>query len=225
MPTFEVLEKPWELHAVPAAVTHDYVEAKKIVKEKGGDFYMRERFMAMTKKAYTAEVYAFNFNTHGGWANFTLCEETGEFHIQSDWGDWQYSWPQPGRGKGTLKDFIMRTGTCYLAGKLTKGGDEGAKDFDADATIEKIKADPEVKKLLDADEFLADALDELNEFSSCESFMLMLSMKDDLEEVVKALGDDWHCHTPVYKPNGRYLILRDSLLIFFQRFLKEKLNA
>jgi hypothetical protein len=44
-------------------------------------------------KTGSADVYSFRFQEPFGWAIFTVNNTTGEFHIQSDWGSWQYRWP------------------------------------------------------------------------------------------------------------------------------------
>lgn len=40
----------------------------------------------------TAKTYSFRFDEPFGWAIFTVNDTTGEFHIQSDYGQWQYCW-------------------------------------------------------------------------------------------------------------------------------------
>ena len=86
----------------------------------------------------TAETIAFRFEPEG-WATFTLCEETGELSVRSDWGDGSYHWTKTGRGGRTLKDFLAdRSFVDYLVDKLCHG-EEFQDVYDAKATAEALR--------------------------------------------------------------------------------------
>ena len=66
-----------------------------------------------------AELYYARFEG-SGWAILILDEGTGMVAIHSDWGDWTYSWPMPGRGTPSLKRFLGKCDYHYLAGKFCR---------------------------------------------------------------------------------------------------------
>lgn len=75
----------------------------------------------------TADVYSFRFKEPFGWAIFTVNNATGEFHIQSDWGNWQYRWAV-GKNLGErsaahekpLSHFLATgSGSGYVVDKLS----------------------------------------------------------------------------------------------------------
>ncbi len=88
------------------------------------------------KSITPAEVFSCRFEKRGGWAILFLHEETGTVAIHSDYGDWVFSWPAPGRGPGTLKEFICHGSYDYMACKFMMGEKER---FDLDQTIKDIE--------------------------------------------------------------------------------------
>jgi len=55
----------------------------------------------------TARVYHFRWPGSGfGWAIFTICDETGELSIQSDWGDFHHRWNPEHTGAAKFSHFI-----------------------------------------------------------------------------------------------------------------------
>jgi len=72
--------------------------------------------------------YNFRFTEPFGWANFTINDATGEFSIQSDWGNWSYRWNVDALGKSSTsheKPLTHFLGTCsgpdYVVDKLGYG--------------------------------------------------------------------------------------------------------
>lgn len=51
----------------------------------------------------TSDVYSFRFSDPFGWAIFTVNDSTGEFQIQSDWGQWQFRWNTDYLGESHVK--------------------------------------------------------------------------------------------------------------------------
>ncbi len=51
----------------------------------------------------TAVAYSFRFAEPFGWAIFTVNDCTGEFQIQSDWGQWQFRWAISALGESAKK--------------------------------------------------------------------------------------------------------------------------
>jgi hypothetical protein len=69
-------------------------------------------------KVSTARTWYVSFSH--GWAQITLCPETGGVAVQSDWLDGQYTWPLRSLGEhNDLFSFITgRTDTGYLCEKF-----------------------------------------------------------------------------------------------------------
>ncbi len=62
---------------------------------------------------------SFSFEEHFGWAIFTWNDSTGEFSVQSDWGNFSYRWHVGHLGCPTLTEFLaVRADVHYIANKL-----------------------------------------------------------------------------------------------------------
>lgn len=70
-------------------------------------------------KKSTCETYTIRWGGFG-WAIFAIDEATGLFNCQSDYGDYNYMWPNHGRK--SFKHFILELAkdTSYLLKKVTK---------------------------------------------------------------------------------------------------------
>ena len=86
----------------------------------------------MFKKS-TCETYTIRWGVFG-WAVFAIDEETGLFNCQSDYGDYNYMWPNHGRK--SFKHFIIELAedTHYLLKKVSKDD-----SFNYEKTIESWK--------------------------------------------------------------------------------------
>lgn len=88
----------------------------------------RETLTVRTSIHGNADYWHYTFE-RGGWAIFTINEVTGEFAIQSDWGNYSYRWSMgPGvpnkNDDGSidtdaLKKFLARAGADYVTTKLS----------------------------------------------------------------------------------------------------------
>ncbi len=76
------------------------------------------------KQLSGAEVFSCRFGDRAGWAIILLHEETGTVAIESDYGKWIFSWPSPGRGQCTLREFICHGSYDYMANKFLAGQKE-----------------------------------------------------------------------------------------------------
>lgn len=85
-----------------------------------------------TFKKSTCEKYTIRWGGYG-WAVFTI-DEFGMFNCQSDYGDYNYMWPNHGRK--SFKHFILELArdTSYLLKKVTK-----ADTFDYEKSLENWK--------------------------------------------------------------------------------------
>jgi hypothetical protein len=97
-----------------------------------------------------AETYSFYFKSNKcSWANFTVNNSTGEFHIQSDNGDWQYRWNLNSLGekhtahKKPLISFLADLKTVgYIANKLSYNKHRGEV-----SAIDENKIKTQIKQL------------------------------------------------------------------------------
>lgn len=96
-----------------------------------------------------SETLSFSFDPEG-WATFTLCEETGELSVRSDWGDGSYHWPRANRAGRSLKDFLAeRSHVDYLVDKLCRGRDFESV-IDGRATARALRAQIKEHLLLES---------------------------------------------------------------------------
>jgi hypothetical protein len=160
------------------------------------------------KRLTDAEFYYTRFDKQFGWAMIMLHEETGTVAIHSDYGDWVFSWPSPGRGSGTLKEFICHGSYDYMACKFDTGRKE---EFDADATeaaFKKILFDmrrlKEIGKEKARDVF--DGLDDAEYSGTSETFYHSLP-----SVVTDWLEGDWY-ENIVYDHSAKFYWLRDGIL-------------
>jgi hypothetical protein len=99
-----------------------------------------------SKSRCKADVYRFVFKGYlSGWVIFTICDETGELSVQSDWGCWGHRWNTEHLGNGaTLTEFIRDRDpehADYLANKLSYCMPLDARELpDAAGTEEAIRS-------------------------------------------------------------------------------------
>jgi hypothetical protein len=177
----------------------------------------------------TAKAYRFRFKEAFGWAIFTINDATGEFSIQSDYGNWSYRW-HVGSNLGTVDDrdrtlteFLATAGPDYIINKLSYGSDDLKDVLDPAGTRKAIKlrvAEAYRDCIIDRDE-LRDALFDLRH---------RVSLNDGANELYhsvtgalgKALGEEWFLeHFYETRRSWPYLILCHKLLPFFQAWLRE----
>lgn len=93
-----------------------------------------------TASKYTAEVYHFRFpQGRCDWAIFSICEATGEFSIQSDWGAFAYRWDISALGVPTMKQFLARCDADYILRKMRQNN-KGLDDvLDDEKTLKRFQ--------------------------------------------------------------------------------------
>jgi hypothetical protein len=173
----------------------------------------------------TVEYYHFKFNR--GWAIFIVNNETGEFSVQSDWGNYAYRWSTDPQclGEPTLAQFIARTSPGYIVDKFASNEPRDFREqMDAEGTEQNIR-----KKILEArrehrldQEEAADLWSMVRDvdFDGADSFMYTLGSGNELADF---LGEEpWYDIQT--KPSHAYCFLREILLPFFIRWLKGHLR-
>jgi hypothetical protein len=170
----------------------------------------------------TATVYSFRFAW--GWAIFTINDATGEFHIQSDWGNYAYRWSADPKhlGSPTLTAFLARGDANYVADKLHYGRPGDREEFDEETTkrglrrrVGEVYGARKVDKEK-AQELLAD-LDDLD-WDNDETFVRSFYDGSPDLRLLTEEPYEWACH----RPTARYVILVDALLPFFFDYLRRE---
>lgn len=172
----------------------------------------------------TAEVFRFSFDRPpGGWACFTICEQTGEFSLQSDWGNGSYRWNIGALGAPSLKDFLADTSPDYVLSKFSYENKELKERFDADKTRKEMR-----KHLCEERRRLSLKQDEARElWEQVEGFYDEANSSGDLlavERMEKELndffgGEPWNYFR--HAPSPQYRFLYDELLPFFFDVLRD----
>jgi hypothetical protein len=119
------------------------------ITERGTEIVNGCHMPSLKVKSHTsgsADVYSFRFEEPFSWAIFTINNATGEFHIQSDWGNWQHRWPMQAIGESHAKHekplthFLGDRGDAgYVTDKLHYDCNDKRDQFSEDRTKEEIK--------------------------------------------------------------------------------------
>lgn len=177
----------------------------------------------MTKLELRGEVsvstptsYSFRFKQYGEWAIFTINEATGEFSIQSDWGNYQYRWNTRALGGRTLTQFLFQADNDYIVRKFAYDNKTDlAPVHDEDAIKGNVRARIiEARKDRELDQYAARDLWEALDSWAADDFNID-RMDTDLYTF---LGEPWEFLET--KDSPRYTFVRNVLLPFFFKWLK-----
>lgn len=172
--------------------------------------------------------YSFGFTGPSGWSDwaiFTVNDATGEFHIQSAWGDYQYRWSTDPNaiGNRTLTEFLAQNNDAYyVADKLHYGRRHEREEFDEDATkkavfkrIAELYRDGHID-LEEAREMVYEAKHEVdwsNEELFLDSFYNEEALKKHIEEPYEYVET---------RPTFGMVLLTERLLPFFFDYLRRE---
>lgn len=166
-----------------------------------------------------------------GWAIFTINDSTGEFHIQSDWGNYQHRWNIEHLGKKYaesdmpltrfLADMTVKYDSAhYVTDKLHYDRDD-REVFDEEETLNDIERRLlEKRRCGDIEaEDARDAWDELQwlELYNTNSFMYTLREANALNRVLHIDYEDAR-----HKNSFGVTLLQYKLLPFFFRYLRRE---
>ena len=177
-------------------------------------------------KKHTADVYSFYFRPYG-WAVFTICEATGEFSIQSDWGNFGYRWNPKYIGTETLHEFIMNTYPDYIVNKLSYDKECSFRnDFLEEETLNNFKQAIISNRLQDIidKETARKHWDDLICFWEYD----VMDNPSPMDMLFQQFPTELEEYYPAYEyvrtgPCPNYIFVRDELLPFFQEYLKRNL--
>lgn len=175
--------------------------------------------------------YHFRFDGFGGgWAIFTVNDETGEFTVQSDWGVYGFRWHPPHLPTSNLTLFLAGKGKeehdcCYITNKLQLGTQSRELDdvVDREATRKALRyaiGDDYSDGVL-TKERVPELLEEIDSWEGNDF---------DYGSVPSELVDHFDCHVSLFdyvkhKHSGRYKVLTYELLPFFCRWLREHIKT
>jgi hypothetical protein len=185
-----------------------------------------------TVREYEAKSYSFQFAKGYNWAIYTVNDHTGEFTIQSDWGDYTYRWNVehlgPRDNKSTLHEFLAHAEPHYIVNKFgqnkhhtfRKQFDDAATKIDLFNSLCERRREKEISK-----EDAREAWDEINETwdiyidqhsdPTAKSIMLW----ENLPESVSKLFEDFH-EWMVYEESREWTFCEKKLVPFFLKFLR-----
>ncbi len=164
--------------------------------------------------------YSFRFEPYGGWAIFTLNEDTGELSVQSDWGNYSHRWNTGALGDGVkLAEFLAGCARDveYLASKLQLS----SKSTCLEPVVDDEATTADLRQMI------------------CEQRRSRDLSKDKARDLWEEAGDlvqyNWSLDQAsaefmelidyssflVKRPSTRFKFLRDELLPFFCRWLRE----
>lgn len=166
----------------------------------------------------TCEKYTIRWE-RGGWAIFTI-DESGLFNCQSDYGDYQYMWPNHGRK--SFKHFIMELArdTSYTLGKVAK-----KEYFDEYGTLEQWKqAIITERKENNLTQEEARALwDEILQINLDNAYSAQQGIYDN-RIIGKIYDEPWYVFEAgqVYSPDARYFA--NIIMPMFAEILKKEIE-
>ena len=218
----------------------------------------KEKLVVRHETQGNAEYYHFTFEPLG-WAIFNINERTGEFSIQSDWGNYGHRWPMgygvPNKDKNedidpdALKKFICRCDANYITTKFSYDLPRSSREqFDIDAFKESIRDlicrtrreqetllvweyngrtfAREKKYKMFTKEWAREAWNELDDVCGhadsygldSQTTLIMENWPSSLEWVEEL----WEHF--VFKPSPRLLFVQETLLPFFQNWLRPRVT-
>ena len=173
-----------------------------------------------------AKYYHFVFEEPFGWAVFSINDETGEFNIQSDWGNYQHRWNIDHLGETHTKQpwplthfLAVGNDPYYVTDKLHYGRDD-RKNYSPDKTEHRVREDLlQYRRRGDiTSEDARNAWDEVRnvDFGSPDSFMYSIGDTYKLKEVLSE--ETWEYVQ--YEDSFGYVFLQYKLLPFFFNYLR-----
>lgn len=175
---------------------------------------------------HKADVYRFVFKD-SGWVIFTVCDETGELSVQSDWGCWGHRWNPDHLGPshdGSLTHFIPRANPGYLANKLSYSMPQETREVHCEQATEDgirgriliTRRELEISKD-EARELWEQADTVMDAYADGGPEHAYLNMGQELCDI---LGEPWEFFETEEAPT--LVILRERLLPFLISHLRKK---
>lgn len=166
----------------------------------------------------------------GSWATFTINEYTGEFSVESDWGNYAHRWHTDHIGEPDMEHFIVRCSAEYILRKFAYDEPvEFGNEFNEEKT-KKVFFARIIERRLSGFITKQEARrcwEEIEElFETLDSYNPVISVYENFPEIVtdlcniSYLCEEWFC----YGPSDKYLFLEHQLIPFFQNHLRKSLE-
>ena len=188
-----------------------------------------------------ATTYNFQFKEPFGWAIFTVNDLTGEFQVQSDWGQWQFRWnvthlgeAATNSGKPLTHFLAVRPDPAYVLDKFSYNKPKTfTQEFSLDETTASMKAN-----IIEQRRETTLSRDEARELwgqverwekhhpgdSEAAIVMSLNDMRECQPDLYEFLGGDfdiWEHHLE-HKASWEYVFLRHKLLPMFFDYLRNE---
>jgi len=165
-------------------------------------------------KVGKAVSYSFWFKPFG-WMICTTNEDTGEFHIVSDWGNFSHRWDPKNLGEKSLARFLAKAHLSYICQKLAIENSILAAVIDEEETAKAIKTQIlQDRRCLDIST-RAEAQDLLYQLEDWEETGFTdATIPEDLQERE-------YFSIRVMRDSPAAEVLKKLLLPTFQKYLKE----
>ncbi len=198
------------------------------------DGYHMPKLEKYTAHVGTAVAYSFRFDETFAWAIFTINDATGEFSVQSDWGNWSYRWNLRGLGKDSMehpsgKPLTHFLATCsgpdYVCNKLFSS--QEMNKFDEQETkreMKKVIIEARREDRIDANRArsLFNELEDLDWSASIEGFVHSIQDSYDLNKFFDRSDFDLYEDFVRHKPCVEFYIMCYRLLPFFFDYLRRE---
>jgi hypothetical protein len=175
-----------------------------------------------------ANVYYFRWPDYSSWAIFTVCDTTGEFSIQSDWGGFFYRWNIDSLGGGrSLTEFLAEMNDpYYVMNKLCYDRPDLKDEFDEEAT--RLEWQKLLHERMDGANFdISDKekiegqmevfFDTVDQYGTAGVDIALYEMGPELYEFL--YEEPWEYISK--RPPGKVVICRDELLPRFFQYLRD----
>jgi hypothetical protein len=175
-----------------------------------------------TFKKSTSERYDIRPKQGSGWGIFTIDENGGVFHCQSDYGDYSYMWPNHGRE--SFKHFLCEIDTYYLLDKVAQRDYfNHDKYFESwKKAIIKLRKDGDCAK-----EQAKDAWDFIEYYlGDCDSCDICGERLSNSKKIRAIAGDEWWYTFELGKDySPQVMAFANELLPMFIQILKQEIEA
>jgi len=198
-----------------------------MVREKAMSIASDHEINEVTKRE--CDFYRIRMNGGWDWILATFDEKSGMVAIHSSFVTCAYSWPTPGRGEESLKEFFLSASADYLCDKFSYDHERTFREqFSFHKTVKRLKKlILEDRKTNNIDKETArewyDDLDNLDDVQDATYFQLQLDDVGNDKEFLNHLGSDWYEYLQ-YAPSHKYNALENVVIPIIKKTLKDELE-
>jgi len=168
------------------------------------------------------ERYDIHFE-HGGWAIFTIDENGGLFNCHSDFGDYNYSWPNHGRK--SFKEYIIKDLARDSSYFLSKVASRNYFNYEDNLTNWKLKIIELRKEGECTKEQARDAWGFITDIDDSLSSDYLQSKIFESEEINALCDEPWNCFEIVLDYSPYATIFANKVMPMFAEILKKEIES